>query len=273
MNTALLICGYSYHSQPFGNSHKNGLKSYLFRLQTEGRSKVRCRDKEYPLQAGDLVLLQPGDDYDLVVEEEDGRVASGDYYLLCEGPWIEEWWSRSERPPVTRIVPDDQLLGLWRSLVQEKNRSGEENTELADCLLRALCLFLDRAVSETLEADGASFVIRRLKRFIEENATSSFKVEQAAHYAGISVSRAVHLFKALYGKTMIQYAIEIRLHAAVERMKYSTMTLEKIAETCGFASYSYFHRVFRSHFGLSPAAYRARGGGTFAAASEGRALR
>jgi AraC family transcriptional regulator of arabinose operon len=33
------------------------------------------------------------------------------------------------------------------------------------------------------------------------------------------------------------------------------MTLEHIAETCGFASYSYFHRVFRSHFGMSPAEY------------------
>lgn len=56
---------------------------------------------------------------------------------------------------------------------------------------------------------------------------------------------------------MIQYAIEIRLKAAVEQIKYSNeMTLEHIAEICGFASYSYFHRVFRAHFGLSPVEYR-----------------
>ncbi|UUZ97522.1 helix-turn-helix transcriptional regulator [Paenibacillus sp. P25] len=77
----------------------------------------------------------------------------------------------------------------------------------------------------------------------------------------MSLSRAVHLFKACYGKTMIQYALEIRLNAALERMKYSSMTLEQIAETCGFASYSYFHRVFRARYGVSPAQYRAAEGG------------
>ena len=55
---------------------------------------------------------------------------------------------------------------------------------------------------------------------------------------------------------MIQYALEIRLNATVERIKYSTMTLEEIAETCGFASYSYFHRVFRANYGVSPVKFR-----------------
>ncbi|WP_420852214.1 helix-turn-helix domain-containing protein [Paenibacillus hamazuiensis] len=64
------------------------------------------------------------------------------------------------------------------------------------------------------------------------------------------------MFKQIFGKTMIQYALEIRLSTAIERMKYSTMTLEQIAESCGFGSYSYFHRVFREKYGVSPTDYR-----------------
>jgi AraC family transcriptional regulator of arabinose operon len=32
--------------------------------------------------------------------------------------------------------------------------------------------------------------------------------------------------------------------------------LERIAESAGFGSYTYFHRVFRSKYGISPKQYR-----------------
>ena len=38
-------------------------------------------------------------------------------------------------------------------------------------------------------------------RFIEEHATIGFKVEEVATETGLSVSRAVHLFKETTGKT------------------------------------------------------------------------
>ncbi|NMO96453.1 helix-turn-helix domain-containing protein [Paenibacillus lemnae] len=255
----LLICDYSYHSERFSHSYKSGLTSYLFRLQTEGSSRAYCNGNEYLLQAGDLLLLEPGDEYELQVSDEknDGRMSSGDYYIFCDGTWIEDWWKRMSRQRVNRITIDDHLLGLWRQLLLEKRRGLEgENGELIGYLLRGLCLCLDRAITENKTTDRSAFTALRLKRFIEEHATVTFKLDEAASHVGLSLSRAVQLFKASYGKTMIQYALEIRLNAAVERMKYSSMTLEEIAETCGFASYSYFHRVFRSKYGMPPVKFR-----------------
>ncbi|CAH1220622.1 Arabinose operon regulatory protein [Paenibacillus sp. JJ-223] len=254
-----MICDYSYHYKAFNHNMRGGLQSYLFRLQTEGSCKVYARNEEFVLSGGDLLLLKPGDDYHLVVEDphKEGRLSSGDYYLFCEGAWIDEWWKRLKRPPVNRIGLDDKLIGLWRNMLLEKRRGPlEEDAELKDALLRGLCLYIDRAIKENLQTDRKISATLKLKRYIEEHATITFKLEEAARYAGLSLSRAVRLFKEQYGKTMIQYAIEIRLNAALERIKYSEMTLEHIAETCGFASYSYFHRVFRAHFGISPAEYR-----------------
>ena len=84
-----------------------------------------------------------------------------------------------------------------------------------------------------------------MMRYIEEHATSTFKVEEVAKHVSHSLSRAVHLFKSSIGQTMIVYAIEVRLNAAIERMKYTSMTLEQNAEECGFGTYPYFHKVFR----------------------------
>ena len=207
---------------------------------------------------GDLLLFQPGDPYELIIDaNEDGKVASGDYFMFCRGDWFKDWWERYDKVQCYQMDLDERVLALWRQIILEKRKFEEENRELTDYLLRAFCLQIDRVVrdSSTFHS-GGSYTVTRMKRFIEEHATQTFKVADVARHVRLSVSRAVHLYKQSSGKTMIQYALEIRLSIAVERMKYSNLTLEQIAESCGFASYQYFHRVFTRRYGIPPKMYR-----------------
>jgi AraC family transcriptional regulator, arabinose operon regulatory protein len=259
LKTDTLFCGYSYHTQPFYSHHKSGYPSYLIRLQTEGACEAIVKGNHRKLEKGDLLLIKPGDHYELMVDSllPDKAILSGDYHLICEGEWIEEWWKRSNKPDVARIDADERLLSLWRHLIIELRRpSKEEYNELSDYLLRSLCISLERSLKETSLSAHRPYAVTRMLRFIEEHALSSFKVEEAAAHAGLSVSRAVHLFKESTGKTIMEYAMEIRLAAAEERMKYTTMTLEQIAEDCGFGTYPYFHRVFSKMHGRAPGVYR-----------------
>lgn len=252
MNMNIYYCGYSYHTTGYHSQHKSGYPSYLFRLQTEGLCEVVVKGRKMEIRKGDLLLIKPGDHYELLVKE--GQV-SGDYHLVCEGAWVDKWWSHSSKPDVSRIELDEKLLALWRHIMIEKRRpESSQNEELTGYLLRALCLSLERAVSETVPS--FPYPVTRMMRYIEEHAMIAFKVEDVARHAGLSISRSVHLFKSSVGKTIMEYAQEIRLAAAIERMKYTTMTLEQIAVDCGFGSYPYFHRVFRKKIGIAPGAYR-----------------
>ncbi|MFC5447914.1 helix-turn-helix domain-containing protein [Paenibacillus aestuarii] len=257
MESELLTCGYSFHMEKFTVSTKSGLTSYLFRLQTEGTSEALVNGKLQRIEAGDLLLYQPGDPYELHIEEQaDGKIASGDYYLFCKGDWIDDWWRRGAKPTYSRIDLDPRLISLWRQLILEKRRMEEENRELSGYLLQALCLYVERAATETVSLQGRPFTGTRMKRFIEAHATATFKIEDVAAHVGLSVSRAVHLFKECFDKTMMQYALEVRLASAVERMHDSSMSLEQIALSCGFGSYPYFHRAFKLKFGVSPKLFR-----------------
>ncbi|MDN3017525.1 AraC family transcriptional regulator [Paenibacillus sp. BSR1-1] len=254
MTTNILFCGYSYHTNGYHSQYKSGYPVYLFRLQTEGLCEVVAKGKKIELGKGDLLLIKPGDHYELLVKEGQN---SGDYHLGCEGPWIDEWWNRSEKPAVSRIDLDEKLLTLWRHIMIEKRRPvSSQNEELTGYLLRALCLSLERAAGETVPTFHHPYTVTRMMRYIEEHATLSFRVEDVARHAGLSVSRSVHLFKSSVGKTMIEYMQEIRLSAAIEQMKYTTMTLEQIAINCGFGTYPYFHKVFKKKYGMSPGTYR-----------------
>ena len=254
MSTNILFCGYSFHTNGYHSQHKSGYPSYLFRLQTEGHCEVVVKGRKVNLEKGDLLLIKPGDHYELLVKP--GQI-SGDFHLVCEGTWVDDWWSRSTKPDIARIDLDEKLLSLWRHIMIEKRRPlSIENEEITDYLLRALCLTLERTVKERVTTVNHPYAVTRMMRYIEEHATSVLKVEDVALYAGLSVSRSVHLFKSSVGKTMMEYALEIRLSAAIERMKYSSMTLEQIAEECGFGAYSYFHRVFKKKYGVAPGVYR-----------------
>ena len=131
MEARSLICDYSYHFQQFSNSHRGGLTTYLFRLQTEGSCEIYCNGIEHHVQAGDLLLLKPGDEYEPRVKEdgEDGRVSSGDYFIFCDGSWIDDWWNRI--PALSSVTWGSTIICWvcgdkcrWRSGAALKGKSG-----------------------------------------------------------------------------------------------------------------------------------------------------
>ncbi|CAG7647756.1 Arabinose operon regulatory protein [Paenibacillus solanacearum] len=265
MKKNILVCGFSYHTSKFYTSHRGqGLGSYLIRLQTEGAGVVSVNGRESRLAPGDVLLLPPGTLYELRIGEEPAadpsaaKIASGDYYLFCLNDQMIAWWNRAPRKWKYRIEPSEMLLSLWKQLILEKHRLSEDNRELTAHLLGAFCLYLDRAIHETDPAQSRPYTAARMKRYVEAHAMETFALEDVAKHVGLSVSRAVHLFKESYGKTMIQYAMDIRLSGAVDRMNYTSMTLGQISDSCGFKSYTFFHKVFKEKYGISPAAYRSK---------------
>ncbi|QGH33856.1 AraC family transcriptional regulator [Gracilibacillus salitolerans] len=249
------FCGYSYHNYRYGyhTSHQSRYASYLFRLQTEGLSRVKVNDDTHVAEKGDLLIIKPGENYELYVEE--GQ-QSGDFHLYCEGEWIDQRFK--DAPTFTKITLDEAVLDFWHHLIIEERRpTKERNSELTYYLVSALCVSLQRAIDKRSHDIYRPYVVTKMMRFIEENATKQgFKVEDIANHCNLSVSRCVHLFKEHVNQTLIEYAQSIRVSAAINQMKYTTMTLENIAQNCGFGSYSYFHRVFKKYYGVSPRAYR-----------------
>ncbi|MFC4322068.1 AraC family transcriptional regulator [Litchfieldia salsa] len=254
MTILIGFCGYSFHTSRYYTYDKTKFNGYLFRLQTEGICEAIVNGKTMKIKKGDILLVKPGDYYELRVEPNQN---SGDYHLLGEGEWIDQWWKRSVKPTISRINLDEKLLALWRHIIVEKRRpASEENPELTEYLLKALCINIERAVRETAPTVSRPYSVTQMMRYIEEHATNTIKVEDVAEFAGLSVSRAVHLFKSTIGKTIIEYAQEIRLSTAINQMKYTAMTLEHIAENCGFGTYTYFYKVFKKKYGIAPGAYR-----------------
>jgi AraC family transcriptional regulator len=73
---------------------------------------------------------------------------------------------------------------------------------------------------------------------------------------GSSVFHLARIFKVRTGFSLHTYRTQLRLRAALERLREPGLDLIDIALDLGFSSHSHFTETFRRSFGKTPSAVR-----------------
>lgn len=258
-----LYSGFARHHKPQSLIIPS-LKHYTIRMQLEGSAHVWMKDHYEPMKPGHLLMLPPQHYYDLKVGyrapeqlEPLRKVHSLDYYIILNGPWVDQWWQKHSPTMLSYHAIDDRMLSIWREITQEQRTADHKLNEIVKHLSFVLFHMIERALAlPNHKRHPISQVAQQMKQFIEVNATESFTVQDVAEHVELSPSRAAHLFKDNYQQSIMDFVIDLRLSMACERIQHGYMSLEQIAEMCGFKSYTYFHRTFRNRMGLSPSQFR-----------------
>jgi len=95
-------------------------------------------------------------------------------------------------------------------------------------------------------------------RTIDRQPEAELTLDALARDAGLSRYHFLRTFEHLTGVTPHQYVRRARLREAAVRLVAEPGTVLDIALDCGFGDVSNFNRAFRTEFGMSPRAYRAR---------------
>ena len=92
-------------------------------------------------------------------------------------------------------------------------------------------------------------------RYLERNYAGGSLTEaaQALHCDVAWLSREI---KRRTGRTYTELLQERRLRQAAWLLEHTTQRVSDIALSVGYENVSYFHRIFREHYGLSPKKYR-----------------
>ncbi|MFC5262837.1 AraC family transcriptional regulator N-terminal domain-containing protein [Kribbella qitaiheensis] len=94
--------------------------------------------------------------------------------------------------------------------------------------------------------------IRRAIRWIRENYTKPFKVEEVAQVAGLSVSAFYRNFHEATSMSPIQFQKQIRLQEARLLLASRPNDVSTVGHRVGYGSVSQFSREYRRQFGTSP---------------------
>lgn len=96
--------------------------------------------------------------------------------------------------------------------------------------------------------------------FVLEYDTDDYEnltVERLSKSLNISRSQLWRVFKNERKMTIEEYIIKIKLyHAAKLLAEDYNSSIKEIAKKVGYYSYDYFIRIFKKHFGTTPARFR-----------------
>lgn len=99
------------------------------------------------------------------------------------------------------------------------------------------------------------YVIQAM-HFIRQNACKGIKVEQVLSYVGLSRSNMETRFKVEKGHSIHQEIHDHKLNRACNLLINSGLSINEIADLCGYPSLQYMYSIFKKTFDKTPKEYR-----------------
>lgn len=98
--------------------------------------------------------------------------------------------------------------------------------------------------------------VQVLLDYIHTHYKDKITIEALAKTASISKTEVLRCFKAIMGLSPIRYLNTYRLQRAADMLINTEKSIQEIAEVCGFDDNSYFSKLFKKKYHVTPHDYR-----------------
>ncbi len=248
--------------QPFPNHFH---EYYVIGFVVDGERCLSCKNREYHIRRGSIILFNPGDTH--------ACVQSGDGAFNYRGLNIskstmldlaEEATGKRELPKFSKpVIPaggdpggHDAEIACYLCLLHEMVMEG-----ISDFGKEEALLFLILALIQNYGQPSPDRVpecpreIERACEFIRQHFQERISLDQICRYAGLSKSTMLRAFTRSKGITPYRYLETIRINEAKALLQKGVLPVEAAMRT-GFSDQSHFTNYFTSFIGLAPGAYR-----------------
>jgi len=157
------------------------------------------------------------------------------------------------RAAIEAGVDAKELFGLNYSYLTDLNKV----TDIEE-LLYKLTQILENFINKVSLIKEKKKKIRSKKMldYVNQNFTKKIKAKQIAETAGLSVSRALHLFKEETGLSLTDYITKLRIDYGKYLLLNTDIRLADLANETGFYDQSHFTRYFKKKERTTPSHFR-----------------
>ena len=258
-----------------------------FTLVKEGSAEYQINLEDYAITAGDLVFIQPRILHTIALNSTEQiqqkyfqmeqyqqkpfqpeHFQSETYvfhlnYLganatdICATRYLLPLMNEEYTLPC-HISPDHPAYASLKAIFSQINGLYEETPpgyELAikSCLLQAIFLLLPYGVSgKNQDTDSASEKLKTVLDYIHLHYADALSIKELAAQCYFSEYYFMRFFKKHMHMTVIEYLNNLRMEKAVELFEQGYTSIIEVSMSVGFHSLSYFHKVFREKFSMTP---------------------
>jgi LacI family transcriptional regulator len=157
-------------------------------------------------------------------------------------------------PPLSSIVTDSERIGFEAAGLLDQLMNGK-TPPAKRVLIPPLGIVVRQSTDVMATTD--SYVAKAV-RYIREHAAEGIDVGDVLRHVMISRTALDKRFLKVLGHTPHEEIRRVRLKRARELLAESDLTIEVIAERCGFRHGEYLGAVFLRDFGQTPGEFRAQ---------------
>jgi AraC-like DNA-binding protein len=240
--------------QPFPN-HFHGY--YVIGFVENGERRLSCKNQEYVIRKGNIVLFNPGDNH-ACVQSDDGTL---DYRGLNISKEVmlelaEEITGKRNLPGFSpNVIFDDEVTCYLRPL-HELIMKGSSEFGKEENLLLLIALLIQR-YGQPFEncIPECRTEVEKACRFMQQHYAQRISLDQLCRQANLSKSTLLRAFTKSKGVTPYSYLENIRIGEAKKLLEQGMPPIEAAWQT-GFSDQSHFTGLFGRFIGLTPGVYR-----------------
>lgn len=244
------------HPSSFFCTRPNGINNYLI-LIIKTPAIFAIEEHETKIPPGTAVVMPPHVPY---------------YYSNPNGEYMDDWlhfdfpadaFAIEEllTPGTLFPVSDMELFAPYiRQLVWENTYiSAPMRDDNVDHLMYILLNHMSAAFHQRDPADSYNLyqsALQGIRIAMQSSLYNPLSADEVAKQIGISKPHFQHLYTQQFGISFQQDYIQMRINYAKDLLETSSLSLEQIAEICGYSNEVHFYRQFKSCVEMTPARYR-----------------
>ena len=225
-------------------------------LITDGDGYIRCPDCKTRVQKGNLIIINALNAH---VECSDKELS----FMAIGLNKLDIFLQKDFTKRIIKFRLNSDLFKSFRALYlliyQEAMDKKNEYEKVIGHALDSLFILMKRhekmIINKTDNAN-VSELVNRIKNIIDVNYSLNIKLNDIARSLNASKSQICHQFKKELNMTIIDYKINRQLDEAANLLIISNMTMIQISSLVGFNNASYFDKIFKRKFHVSPKEFR-----------------
>ncbi|WP_068505141.1 response regulator transcription factor [Paenibacillus kribbensis] len=147
-------------------------------------------------------------------------------------------------------LKDERRQVLDEELVQHKSTPKMTVTAICDEYLSALERLIQRRKFKN------KLNVEEVRQFIDRHFDEPLSRDRLSRLFYVSKVYISKTFKQRYGCNITDYVLKVRMTKARDWLVEERLSIKAVAEMSGYDDISYFHRVFKKHFGVAPGEMR-----------------
>jgi len=229
-----------------------------------GEKKLISKDSPYG-----IFLASPKIDFSYLIPAKIRIIV---FTITITPGWLRKNISNKSNSKLLKLIESNKLFAIYEEISFNMGRYLEKlkKLELEDMVslihlrsdvLNFLALFISSVEKRTNTTTASTinhFDIHKLfdvRKILTTEYSSHHEIKTLASNTAMSVRKLQKLFKGVFGITIYQYALRVKIEEAKRMIETKQFSISEVGYNIGYSNLSHFTAAFKKQVGINPKQY------------------